>query len=293
MPHAQTRDWPGHMPAAGAAVRQSFGHFGPLEVRLAVKEAEIEAAQRLRYEVFYDEMGAVPTQEARRLRLDRDHYDAVCDHLLVIERVGAAGAAERIVGTYRLLRRDVAARVGLPLYTSTEFDLSPLLAGSGARLRLMELGRSCVARGKRDRRTLEALWHGIWAYVRSHGIEMMIGCASFPGVDPAKHRRPLDYLHRHHLAPHELRCRALTDRYVSLTASDGAGGADERATLRALPPLVKGYLRLGAFVGDGAVVDHAFGTTDVLVILPVERIDPRYFDHFGAPEGTDTRLRQG
>ncbi len=117
----------------------------------------------------------------------------------------------------------------------------------------------------------------------------MIGCASFPGADPREHAMALSYLHHHCLAPPEWRCSAhgRLHRPMDLISKDQI---DVKAALKGIPPLIKGYLRLGAFVGDGAVVDPQFGTTDVLIIMPVEKIDPRYFDHFGAPTETKSRV---
>jgi len=266
----------------------SYGRIGQLEVRLASAAAEIAAAQRLRYEVFYEEMRSEPCQAAGSLRLDRDRYDEICDHLIVTT-LDLGGDEARIVGTYRLLRAEVAERLHLPLYTSGEFDLGPLSRGPAAGLRILELGRSCVAATHRDRRTLEALWHGIWTYVREHRIDVMLGCASFPGADPDLHALPLTYLARRHLAPPGWRCKALPELHVPLDRLPGAP-IDERRAIRGMPPLIKGYLRLGAFVGDGAVIDRAFGTTDVLIVLPVAGIDPRYFGRFGAPEERRSRL---
>ena len=149
----------------------------------------------------------------------------------------------------------------------------------------LELGRSCVLKSYRNRRTVELLWHGVWTYVREHGVDVMIGCASFPGVDPKRHAMALSYLHHHALAPKEWRVKAHDRLYVNMNMMP-AKDLDAKVAMKAMPPLVKGYLRLGAYVGDGAVIDRQFGTTDVLIILPVEAIDSRYFGHFGAPEET-------
>jgi putative hemolysin len=156
----------------------------------------------------------------------------------------------------------------------------------------MELGRSCVLKPYRNKRTVELLWHGLWTYVREHKVDVMIGCASFEGTDPDEHAAALSFLHRHARAPEEWRVRAHDRLFVSMDrlAKDEI---DAKAALRAMPPLIKGYLRLGAMVGDGAVIDRQFGTTDVLIVLPVERIDPRYFEHFGAPDELGSRIAPG
>jgi putative hemolysin len=272
-----------------------YGRIGNLEVRLARSRAEIKLAQRLRYQVFYEEMTAVPSRLAQFRRRDEDAYDAICDHLLVVDldetsRRMQLGRKEmpKVVGTYRVLRQDVAER-GLGFYTASEYDIQPLVAAKSPRYRFMELGRSCVLAPYRNKRSVELLWHGLWTYVREHKIDVMIGCASFEGTDPNEHAEALSFLHHNALAPPEWRCRARDGQHVPMDRI-AADKLNPKVALKAIPPLIKGYLRLGAFVGDGAVIDHQFGTTDVLIVLPVEKIDPRYFDHYGAPEETTSRV---
>ncbi|MGH7110270.1 MAG: GNAT family N-acetyltransferase [Stellaceae bacterium] len=245
---------------------------GPLQVCLAETEADIAAAQALRYRVFYERMGACP-QPGTTHRRDSDRFDAVCDHLLVIDRTRPAGAA--IVGTYRLLRRAAAARLG-GFYSENEYDLSPLLTHPGE---ILELGRSCVDPAYRPRPVLQLLWSGIAAYVFHHDIALMFGCASLPGTDPAALAMPLSYLCHHHLAPPGLRPRALAARYVAMSRCPPAAFDPARVFAR-LPPLIKGYLRLGGYVGDGAVIDRAFNTTDVCVIVETELVTERYSRHY-------------
>lgn len=289
----------GGMPPFRAAAQHRpgkvYGRIGDLEVRLAASRQDVKRAQRLRYQVFYEEMSAQPSITAQVRRRDEDPYDAICDHLLVVDtamRPVAEGWVNpnrpNVVGTYRILRQEMAAR-GAGFYTQGEYDIAPLIAAKSPRYRFMELGRSCVLKPYRTKRSVELLWHGLWTYVREHKVDVMIGCASFEGTDPAAHAMALSFLHHHALAPLEWRCRAHDGLHVpmDLIAKDKI---DAKAALKALPPLIKGYLRLGAFVGDGAVVDRQFGTTDVLIILPVEKIDPRYFGHFGAPDETRSRI---
>ena len=256
---------------------------GALEVRLAADAREIDAAQALRYRVFFEEMGARPAPSAQAARRDADRFDAYCDHLLVIDHARGAGP-DAVVGTYRLLRRSVAERRA-GFYTATEFDLAPLLAVEGE---LLELGRSCVAPGYRTRATMQLLWAGIAAYSFRHRIKLMFGCASLPGTEIAELAPALAYLHHYHLAPPELRARALPDRYVAmdlvtpeeLDAEAAVAQLASRATIAALPPLIKGYLRLGALVGEGAVIDRDFNTTDVCIIVVVDRLTDKYFNHY-------------
>jgi putative hemolysin len=262
-----------------------YGQLGPLEVRLARKKSEIRRAQRLRYKVFYEEMSAVPDALAMLSRRDEDAYDAVFDHLLVIDRGDASDGRRwrrsKVVGTYRMLRQEVA-ELNDGFYTQGEYDIAPLLAAKPG-YSFMELGRSCVLKPYRDKRTLELLWQGVWSYVREHGADVMIGCASFAGTDPAVHAEALSFLYHTALAPEDWRVRAHGHLRVDMNMLPRER-VNARKALKALPPLIKGYLRLGAFVGDGAVIDNQFGTTDVMIILPVESIRTRYFAHFGTPD---------
>jgi putative hemolysin len=259
-----------------------LGRMGSLEVRLATTAQEIRQAQKLRFKVFYEEMSAAPNSLSLISRRDIDDYDAICDHLLVLDHDvrprPLRPAKPKVVGTYRLLRQEVANR-HWGFYTAGEYDIAPLIEAHRS-LRFLELGRSCVLKPYRNKRTVELLWHGIWTYVLHHRIDVMIGCASLEGTDPQTLALPLSFLHHYASAPDEWQAGALPERYtpMNLLAKDAV---DPKAALHALPPMIKGYLRLGASFGRGAVIDRQFGTTDVLVILPVSAINPRYIDHFG------------
>ncbi len=276
-----------------------YGRIGDLEVRLARSRSEVKRAQKLRYRVFYEELAAIPDAFALMSRRDEDSYDPLCDHLMVVDHGEAQKARRpwprkpRVVGTYRVLRQEVAD-LNEGFYTQGEYDIAPLLERHGSNSRFLELGRSCVLEPYRNRRTVELLWQGVWTYAREHGVDVLIGCASFEGTDPKQHALALSYLHHHARAPEKWRVRAHEDRFIDMNMMP-ASQIDTRVAIRALPPLIKGYLRVGAYIGDGAVVDHQFGTTDVFVILPVESIDERYFAHFGAPDelsgGADKALR--
>jgi L-ornithine Nalpha-acyltransferase len=247
---------------------------GPLQVRLAESGADIDAAQALRYRIFYDIMGARPLAGADQQRRDRDDYDQICDHLLVLDHSRGSGAAA-VVGTYRLIRREAAARIGA-FYSAAEYDISPLIAYPGE---ILELGRSCVDAGYRARPVMQLLWSGIAAYVFHHDIALMFGCASLPGTDPEALAAPLSYLYYHHLAPPALRARALPERLIDMRRLDPAG-LDPNRMLSALPPLIKGYLRLGGFVGDGAVIDEQFNTTDVCIVVKTDLVAEKYSRHY-------------
>ncbi|MBI0433165.1 GNAT family N-acetyltransferase [Roseomonas sp. KE0001] len=258
------------------AAEAGFGELrsGNLGVRIATTAAEIDAAQALRYRVFYEEMGAQPDAAAAAARRDSDAFDAVADHLLVLDHnLGEDAAA--VVGTYRLIRRQAAERAG-GFYSASEYDLGPLLDTCE---RVLELGRSCVDTAYRSKAAMQLLWSGIAAYVAKHRVELMFGCASLRGTDLNALAMQLTYLYRNHLAPPEIRPRALAERYVAMDLMEAAR-VDPRAALADLPPLVKGYLRLGGFVGDGAVIDDQFNTTDVCVVVKTDLVTRKYSRHY-------------
>lgn len=256
-----------------------LGRIGSLEVRLAATHREIEAAQSLRYRVFVEEMGARLPLEAMQQKRDFDTIDRYCDHLIVLDTALTGEVEAQIVGSYRLLRQEVAARHD-GFYSQSEYDVTDLV-GRNPGKRFLELGRSCVLLEYRTRRTLEALWQGNWAYALAHGIDVMFGCASFPGGRPYAHALALSFLNQTSAATAEWTVRAIAGRGLS-TDMMPVEAIKPRAALTAMPPLVKGYLRVGALVSQEAVVDTAFNTTDVMVILPVKQINGRYINHYGA-----------
>ncbi|HXS39267.1 MAG TPA: GNAT family N-acyltransferase [Stellaceae bacterium] len=241
-------------------------------MRLAEDAAEIDAAQALRYRVFYEEMGATPSAEMAKRRRDFDHFDGVCDHLLVLDH--SEGSTE-VVGTYRFIRRSVAARSG-GFYSAAEYDLGPITDHPGE---ILELGRSCTAASARLGPAAKLMWRGIAAYVFHHRIEVMFGCASLHGTDPDALALPLAYLHHFHRAPPALRMRALDDRYVEMNRM-AKEAIDATRAQAVLPPLIKGYLRLGGFVGDGAVIDRPFNTTDVSIVVKTDLVAGKYYRHY-------------
>jgi putative hemolysin len=247
---------------------------GYLGVRIAVDPAEIDAVQALRYRVFYSEMGAKADPVTDRDKRDRDVYDAVADHLLVVDHAIGPGP-EGVVGTYRLIRRTAADRIG-QFYSADEYDLAVIERTPGE---IMELGRSCVDAQYRNRRVMQLLWGGIAAYVFHYKIDLMFGCASLHGIDPDAVAAELTYLYYYHLAPPALRLRALPHRYVEMRRLD-RDEIDPKRALALLPPLIKGYLRLGGFVGDGAVIDAQFNTTDVAVVVKTDMVTESYYRHY-------------
>ncbi|MFK8033495.1 MAG: GNAT family N-acetyltransferase [Hyphomicrobiales bacterium] len=256
------------------------GRIGNLEVRLARTPRELRKAQSLRYKVFYHETAARADTKTRLFRRDKDRFDQICDHLLVLDHdVLTARKNPKIVGTYRLLRQEIAAKHN-GFYTAEEFAIESLLTRHSQQI-FLELGRSCVLPAYRGSRTVELLWHGIWSYVLAHKIDVMFGCASFSGTEPNENALALSFLHHHAIAEEEWAVKALPSRSIRMDILPKAD-VSARDALRNLPPLVKGYLRLGAKIGNGAVIDHQFGTTDILIILPISKIDQRYIKHYGA-----------
>lgn len=246
-----------------------------LSVRLASCGEDILAAQKLRWDVFCAERGA--KIEGEPAGLDRDPFDGVCDHLLVED---CGSGVPVVVGTYRLLRESVARRHD-GFYTAGEYAIDRLPCQADPGGELLELGRSCVAPAYRDAGTIQLLWRGIASYLDQYRISLMFGCASFHGTDPDDHADTLSYLYHNHLAPPHLRARAIDRRHVEM-ARLPIGGYDPRLAMRKLPPLIKGYLRVGAMVGDGAVIDAPFNTVDVFMVMPVASISARYLGRFGA-----------
>jgi putative hemolysin len=247
---------------------------GPLQVRLAEGEADIDAAQALRYRIFYEALGARAELETARRRRDFDRFDEDCDHLLVLDHSRGSGP-EAVIGTYRLIRREAAIRLG-GFYSAAEYDIARFVAYRGE---ILELGRSCVDAAYRQRPAMQLLWSGIAAYVFHYDISLMFGCASLPGTDPDALALPLSYLHRDHLAPPALRARALPHRYVEMSRLPSCA-VDPVGALAGLPPLIKGYLRLGGFVGDGAVIDQEFNTTDVCIVVKTDLVSEKYSRHY-------------
>lgn len=259
-----------------------------IRVRLISDEAELHAAQNLRYNVFYKEFGAVPSNDMINMERDFDEFDQVADHLVVIDTIDDK---EVIVGTYRLMTHDKARKFG-KFYSSSEFNLDKLM-NSG--LNLMELGRSCVMPNYRAGPVLQLLWQGIADYVSDNNIDVMFGCASLHGTDIPALAQQLSYMYHYHLVEEELRPRALENRYINMDVIP-KDDIDVKAAFTALPPLLKGYLRVGSLIGDGAVIDPQFNTTDVCIVAQSHKVTARYRKHYerkidkeipGSPESHD------
>jgi putative hemolysin len=250
---------------------------GNLEVIIASRPEELEASQRLRYRVFFEEMGALATPEITLSKRDMDVFDAVCDHLLVVAYY--ADGSSKIVGTYRLLRSEAMKKIGR-FYSDSEYDISPIRRYPGE---ILEVGRSCVDPAYRNRAVMQLLWRGIGAYVTRFNIAMMFGCASFVGTNPQEHAMALSYLYHYHLAPEELRATALKDRFVDMNLMPKEQ-IDVKRTFASLPALIKGYLRLSGYVGLGAVIDPEYNTTDVGIVVKTDLVTEKYAQRYKTSE---------
>lgn len=245
-----------------------------IEVRLARTSAEIDAAQKLRYQVFFEEWGANADAASLASGRDVDAFDPLMDHMIVIDHARSPVLGQ-VVGNYRLLRRERLGRHGI-FYSSSEFDLAPLLDSGES---VLELGRSCVLREYRSQHVLRLLWEAIAGYVADHQIGLMFGCASLRGTNPDALREELSYLHHFHLAPPSLRPCAVGPSRIGMDLMDKSAIDPRRARAR-LEPIIKGYLRVGASIGEGAYVDHQFNSVDVCIVLPTAQLTQRYRRHF-------------
>ena len=253
------------MPETGSSIR----------VKIAETSAELRAAQALRYDVFVRELGGGGDMVDHQKGLEQDRFDPFFDHMIATDT-----ASGQVIGVYRLLRDDQAKRAG-QFYSEDEYDLS-VLKSSGRRL--LELGRSCLHRDYRGGTAMFHLWNGLAEYVAQQKIEILFGVASFHGTDPQALAAPLSMLHLNHLAPPDLRVRAVASQFQSMDLI-APTGLDRREAMVQVPALIKAYLRLGGFVGEGAYVDHAFNTTDVCLVLDTARLNPRQSRMYTAGKG--------
>lgn len=247
----------------------------PYALRLATTDADLMAAQRLRYEVFVAELGGDGPLVDHAARLERDAFDPYFDHLVLVDLRRDPAGLDHVVGAYRVLPGERRAQAG-QFYSETEYDLTPLLA-SGRRL--LELGRSCVHADHRGGTAMFHLWNGLADYVLERGIEVLFGVASFHGTDVAALAQPLSWLHHHHLAPPEMRVMARPPHRQEMDLIP-ADRLDRKAAMAATPALIKAYLRLGGFVGDGAFIDHDFNTTDVCLVMDTGQMSARHREFY-------------
>lgn len=247
-----------------------IAHNPNLQIRLARDEQDFLAAQRLRYQVFVTELGGDGDLVDHDLQLEKDRFDPYFEHLVLVDQRRDAKSLDHVVGVYRMLSREGAAKAG-QFYSESEYDLT-LLKDSGRSL--LELGRSCVHRDYRGGMAVFYLWNGLAEYVARNDIEVLFGVASFHGIDLTALSLPLTYLYKNHLAPKDLRVRVRDENYQSMDLL-AQGNIARASAMKNTPALIKAYLRIGGYVGDGAFVDHAFNTVDVCLVLDTARMTPR------------------
>ncbi|TGW15455.1 GNAT family N-acetyltransferase [bacterium NHP-B] len=256
-----------------------FIQFGKFRVYLASRAEDIEGAQKLRYDVFYKEMGANESASLARGR-DEDSFDAFVEHLVVQDK-----DKNKIVGTYRLLRREGARKHG-SFYTQGEFDVTSLLAMPGE---ILEVSRSCVDRAYRTQSVMGLLWRGLAEYILHYDVQYLFGCGSFHGTDPAQVAHGLSYLYHHHLLPESYRTRTLPQYFKPLVHMPKEA-VDTKKALADIPPLLRGYTRIGGGVGDGIFIDEEFNTIDVCVVVDSNCLKPKFAQHFNAHSEQTSRF---
>ena len=239
-------------------------------IKLVQTKSELKKAQALRYSVFYKEKKAKPTLPKKLIRLDYDKIDKFADHLIVIDK----NRKNKIVGTYRLIRGDVAELYG-GYYSSTEFNLINIV-NNYQNKHILELGRSCVHQNYRNGTIMNLLWKAIAEYVKLYDIKVLIGCASFSGTDPIKYSEELTYLRDNFSLPANLSVESYDNNIYPAYKLNNNNNSNPLRTFAKLPPLIKGYLRVGGKVSDNFFVDYRFNTIDLFVVVSTDDIDTRY-----------------
>lgn len=228
-------------------------------IKLAETKEELEQIYRLRY---FDLILDYNKNQVNEFEMDKDEYDDICDQMIAVDK-----NTNKVIGTYRLLK---SSRLpdGMKFLAESEFDLTPL-----KKYELLEVGRAVVKPEYRDGSTITMLWKGVIRYAMSENVDFMIGTASFHGVDVNEYVDSLSYLHYNFLSPVELRCSA---NKASWSRIDLKENYDLVEAKKHLPPLIKGYIRLGATIGEGAYLDIPFNSLDVLIVLKITDIDQKY-----------------
>ena len=250
--------------------------LGEFVIKLANKKSELKKAQTLRYSVFYKEKKAKPTFLKKMMRLDCDETDKFADHLIVIDKKRKR-IKNKIVGTYRLIRGDVALSFG-GFYTSSEFDLTNIL-NSYQHKQILELGRSCVHKDYRNGTIMNLLWKAIAEYIKLYDIKVLLGCASFPGTNIQEYSKELSYLRRNFSLPEKISVKSLLNNNYPAYNEGNINESDLRIFAK-LPPLIKGYLRVGGRVSDSFFVDYNFNTIDICIVVQTVNIDKKYKNKF-------------
>jgi len=256
-----------------------------LIARFATCASDVEAVQSLRFQVFYQEMSALANNQVSKTQLDKDIFDTYCDHILIIDQSpGKPDNAIRVndgelLGTYRVLSQNQANQNN-GFYTQNEFDIAALVDQKSA-LNFLELGRSCVAKHARSKPVLELLWQKIWNHTQLTQVDVLFGCASFEGVQDHQNQLSLRYLVQNHSAPREWLVKPVSTSCQREISDQKLSIIQQRQAITQLPPLIKSYLKVGAFISPYAVSDPQLNVTDVLVILPVQEINKKYRKRFG------------
>lgn len=262
---------------------------GRFTARLAETEEDVQAAQRLRYRVFVEEMGASASAQEQANRRETDGFDVHCDHLILFDRENAAeDPLDRVIGVYRLLRGSVA-KAGPGFYSAAEYDLSKIMEYPHETL---ELGRSCVHADYRSGSAMQLLWMALAQYIYEYRLRLLFGCASFSGTDMQALAKPLSFLHHTRLAPDHIRPRVLDDFYNDMNLLP-EGAVDRPTAMREMPALIKGYLRLNGYVGDGAFIDREFNTVDVCLVMETDKISARYHSFYAGKSEADIKSELG
>jgi len=239
------------------------------DVIFARTQEERRAVQALRYDVFVTELGGDGPMIDHVNGLEKDQFDPFSMYLMLLDRTRGDDISQQLVGAYRLMDQSGATRAG-GFYSAKEFDLTPL---TSVPIKLLELGRSCLHIEYRGGTAMYHLWSALARYVFEQRIDILFGVASFQGTDSKQLEAPLRLLHDRHLAPEDLRPIAQDPSIVPL---DQQGGQiDRKSAMTQIPALIKAYLRLGGYIGQGAYLDHAFNTTDVCLVLDVAQISEK------------------
>ena len=239
-------------------VEFSFGSYQVKTIRNS--DSLMNNVKKLRFKIFFDEKN--PN------KIDSDEFDEECDHLVVIDK---SKSKDYVVGTYRLLYRK-SESIGVRFYSQSEFNITNIL---NKRSSLLEAGRSCVRKEYRDGRIIKLLWKGLATYIVKSKVEYIFGCASFPSSDHNRFLSQLSYLKHYHSPSEDLQTNPVDNLKAEFKVISKKKINNEKE-FRSLPPLIKAYLRVGAYVGSGAVIDNNFDTTDVLIILDTKKLLKKY-----------------
>lgn len=240
-----------------------------LFIKLAETPQELEASQRLRYQVFVKELGGRTDSINNKLQLERDQYDHFFDHLILID--DNLPKPNNVVGVYRLLRTE-AAEMGAGFYSSNEFDLTKIMQCGR---RVLELGRSCIDARYRSGVGLHYLWKGLAEYITTHQIDLLFGAASFSGTNLENVAHGLSFLHHNHLVKEELQITSFGENAVPTDILEPEK-INRKLAMTQVPSLIKSYLRLGGGIGKGAYIDHDFNTIDVCMIMDTAQMSQKY-----------------